>query len=256
MTFVDQTVGDILENYADVIEGGNSYRGSGSAYVGIPGTDSVADELPLEITASDNGTTTTVIDDTQAWVDSDRWSRPDMAPYFLACSSATNAQNVGVARKISAWDLSSTTFTTAAFPAATTASDVFDILEGFRRIRDGIDIEGEEDKNIPEGFDRNFQLDFEPGEPDTVFGRKVERFRGQLVLRVRFLKRHRIHTARQRAFSNIARLRTIITKPEHLGTYVRAVYNEGSPEILINDSKKIVVEERFAMIYAINTEFE
>lgn len=257
MSYSDQEVGDILKNYADVIEGGNSYRGSGTAYAGIPGTDSVHDELPLEITSTDDGTTTTVIDDTRTWVDSDRWSRADLAPFFLVCSSASDARNVGVGRKISSWTLSTTTFATAAFTAATSSGDVFDLREGFTRIRDGIDIEGDEAENVPDGFDRNFQLDFEPGEPDEVWGQGTERFRGELILRVRFSKRHAIHTSRQRVFSNVMRLHTLIPKPGHLdGTYARALFTESAPEIIVEDSKKIVVEDRFTMIYRLNTTME
>lgn len=256
MTALSQEVGDILKNYADVIEGGNTYKGSGAAYKGIPGTDSVADELPLQITASGDGTTTTVVDDTRSWVDSDRWSRADMPPFFLCCATATNAQNVGAGRKISAWTLSTTTFTSAAFSAVTKANDTFDIREGFKRMQDGIDIES--DDGIPEGFDRIFQLDFDAGEEEGVHGRGYTRYRGQLLLKLRFLKRHKAHSARQRAFNNVQRLRALLPRPEHLdGTYARALFDIAEkPEILINDTKKLIVQIPFGLIYALNTEFE
>jgi len=255
VTALDQEIGDILDNYADVIEGGNTYRGSGTAYKGIPGTDSVADELPIEITASDDGTTTTVVDDTRSWAESARWSRSDMAPFFLVCSSATNTENEGAGRKISAWTLSTTKFTTAAFPAVTKSTDVFDMREGFKRMQDGIDIEG--DDGVPEGFDRIFQLDIEPGEDEEVYGRGFTRYRGQLLLKLRLLKRYKAHTARQRAINNIQRLRALIPRPEHLdGNYVRALFDTGDkPEILADDTKKIVVQIPFTLIYALNTEF-
>jgi len=45
--------------------------------------------------------------------------------------------------------------------------------------------------------------------------------------------------------------------PGHLdGTYVRALFDtEEDPEILVNDSKKIVVQLPFTLIYVLNTEF-
>jgi len=254
MTALSQEVGDILANYADVIEGGNSYRGSGTAYKGIPGTDSVADELPLEITASGNGTTTTVVDSSRSWADSDRWSRADLAPFFLCCSSATNAANVGAGRKISSWALATTKFTTAAFPAATTTGDVFDVREGFKRIQDGIDIEA--DDQVPDGFDRCFQLDYDAGQDEQVYGRGVTRYRGMLIVRLRLLTRHAVHTAKQRALNNMQRIRALLPRPEHLdGTYVKALFDsEEKPVIKTNDAKKIVVELPFTLIYALNTE--
>lgn len=255
-SYSDQEVGDILAHFADVIEGGNAYRGGGTACNGIPGTDAVGDELPMAITATANGTTTTVTDSSRTWVDSDRWSKTDMLPHYLVCSSATNTANVGVGRKISAWTLATKKFTTAAFPSATTLGDTFDIRQGFRRIRDGVDIEAD-DESVPDGYDRVFQLDVGPGRFEPVHGRGVDRFRGELVLRLRLLKRHRLHTSRARALSNIARLRTLVPRPEHLdGTYVRALWSEDPPVFVTDDPKKLVVEVRFVMIYAINANME
>ena len=182
-SILTQAVGAILDNYADVIEGGNSYN-SGTSYKGIPGTqshDRAIDEVGT-VTASGNGTTTTITY-ANSLADTARYYRADGPPFFLRCTSsagAGSADNADGARKVSNW--SATTITTAAWPDGTLSGDAFVMMEGFKRAPDSFDIESD---GPDTGFDRFFHLRLVPGALLPWSGANTKTYRGILELRLR-----------------------------------------------------------------------
>ena len=102
-----EAVGSICEHYSDVIEGGTTWRGSGTSFRGIPGTYSndpglrSAADTPLTSTGS--AATTTFAVSGGSW-ESSRWVKADTPGFFAVCTSATNAQNVDAARRITGWN--------------------------------------------------------------------------------------------------------------------------------------------------------
>lgn len=254
-----QALGSILDNYADAIEGGTTWRGSGTAYRGIPGIGSNDPDLrsgdDTPITASGNGTTTSVVYASGTWAAS-RWARTDTPGYFLECTSATNAANVSAARRITAWTLGTKTFTTDAFPAATTSGDVFTVLQGYKRLPNQFDISTDAD----EGLDRMFQLRASVGEVLEYFGNGKMTFKTELEVLVRFLKAGREHDAIDSALTNMAIMRPVLTKgssPDHRdGTYTMALLpTDGDIDEVINDSKKIVLRDKYVLLYRVDTTF-
>lgn len=250
----------ILDNYADVIEGGNGWA-SGTSYRGIPGTQPNDPELKngneSSVTASGNGTTTTVVYASGAWA-SDRWVKNDTPGFFLLCTSATNAANVNAARRITGWALATTTFTVDAFPAATTSADEFTVLQGFKRLPNGLEIDSDEPTvGADAGFDRFFQLRMQPGTQIEYFGGGVATYQTELELSLRFLKHGREHDAIAAVLENMAIIRQIICKgasPDHRdGTYTRALIPTGSgAEIIADDINKVVVRDSFTLLYRID----
>lgn len=262
MSVFSQAIGDILSNYADVIEGGTTWRGSGTSWRGIPGTQSNDPELrngsDSSITASSNGTTTTVVYASGDW-EQDRWVKNDVPGFFLLCTSATNGTNVNAARRITAWDNTTKTFTTDAFPAATTSADEFTALQGFKRLPNNIDIDAEETE-ASHGFDRMFHISARAGTQTEWYGRGTATFQTVLELKLRFLKYGREHDAIASAFENLAIIRPILCRganPDHRdGTYTRALIPTGEEaEIAIDDRDKIVVVDRYTLVYQIDLTF-
>ena len=100
MTLVSQDLGVLLATLADAIEGGNSWRGSGTVLQGIPGQYPNNEDLPMTITAT-GGSTTTVEDSTRSWP-ADTWATENAAPFFLLGLAGANA---GAHRKITDWSL-------------------------------------------------------------------------------------------------------------------------------------------------------
>ena len=112
MTILTETIGGILDNFADAIEGGNSYRGSGTAYKGIPSTRSPDWRLSTGENATGGSTTTAVIGGIAATTAA-QLVRTDAAPYFLLCTAQNSGTgNTGAARKITDYD-GTDTFTVA-----------------------------------------------------------------------------------------------------------------------------------------------
>lgn len=259
-TVLNQALSVILRNYADVIEGGNTYRGSGTAYRGVPGTypydDGVrnGDDTPLTVVGSSVSTTTFDVA-SGSWAQA-RWV-PESGPGFWAlCNTA--GSNHGRARKITGYDASTKVFTVApAFPATPSASDSMVILQGFKRIPNTVDIEARE-SGVDGGYDRHFHLFALPGADEDRSGRGVRTKRTELNLRLRFLKHSRVHDVVASAFENLATLAAAIESshsPDHRdGTYTRALWAEGPPEELVNDNVKVVVLQKFILIYQFNAE--
>ena len=258
MTHVSaNALGDILDHYADVIEGGNAFAG-GTEYLGIPGRYSrhpgllSGDDTPL--TAAAAGTTTSIeVAGTYSWP-SNRWVR-DYAPgFFLLCTSgATTA--VDEARRITAWDNATKRFTTDAFPEAPGDGATFTVLEGFKRLPDTIDINAEGTESVA-GYDRFYDLDLEPQAPRDWYGGGVETWDAILTVTLRLLKHRRQHDWPASAAENISILASAMTLAgtvEHRDpTYVRALLRPAdAPERVLIDEHKVVVAIRFPLIYRI-----
>jgi hypothetical protein len=256
-----QAIKAILDNYSDVIEGGNTWN-SGTSFRGIPGRQSNDNDLrqgnDTPITMTHNGSTTTAKYTSGDWEES-RWVKNDTPGYFLLCTSATNAANVNAARRITGWNNTTSIFTVDAFPAATTASDVFTVLQGFKRLPNQLAIELE-DGGPEHGYDRMFTLSAIPGAQLDYFGAGKISYKTTLELTLRILKYGREHDAIASAFENLAIIRGIITKgasPDHRdGTYTRALISTGEAmEIVTNDTNKIVAVDKYILIYRLDTTF-
>ena len=260
MAVFDNPIGSILANYYDAIEGGNTYRGAGDSYKGIPGRYSrdpgllSGDDTPLTASAGGAATTFTVAG-TYSW-EVNRWVRTDTPGFFAVCTSATNAANVGAARRITNYNDTTKVFTVDAFPAATTAADEFAIREGFRRIPNNIDINAE-DTEIPGGFDRMYSLVALTGERMPWYGDGYQTHMTELQLRLRFLKHARALDAIASAFENLAIIRAVITRGEHRGDYVRALIaaKGSSPKVEEEDKDKIIVLDSYDLIYAFDATY-
>jgi hypothetical protein len=257
-----QGIGVILDSYADVIEGGSSWRGSGTSFRGIPGTQSndaglrLGTDTPLTATAASTTTAFTVAGG--SW-DSSRWVKHDTPGFFAVCTSATNAANVDAARRITGWDNTTKVFTVDALPAALALGDVFTIRQGFKRIPNGVDIEADDTRH-EHGFDRFFHLSMMAGEQADWHGSGVATYKSTLEVRLRFLKYARIHDAVATALENLAIIRAVVTKgasPDHRdGTYTRALLPQGKSSDVVKDDKlKVVVLDRYDIFYRINTTF-
>jgi len=253
----------IMNHYADVIEGGNVYN-SGTSYAGVPGSRSNDPRLRVEgegtITADGAGTTSYIADSTRDWP-SDYWGPTDgsvvaHSRFFTVCTAATNAANVGAARRIESWDNTNKRLTASTvWPAATSSGDTFTVLQGFRRAPNGIDIEDEEGSGT--GYDRLFRLDMLPGEPTEFYGKGMRSYRTTVNLRLRLLKYNRDRDIRDSVFENLRILRDALVDQTHIeSSYVRALVPEdGDEEVLVDDKHKVVGRLGLRLYYRINTTF-
>lgn len=271
----NQGVGAILDNYADVIEGGNTWRGSGTEYYGIPGTQpndyglKSGDDSPLTV-AEDSASTSifSVTKGSYPWESTEtgnpfgpellRWM-PSNAPAFWAmCNTAGG--NYGAARKISSvtyqplWSELCFFAVTDAYPATPSEDDSMVMLQGFKRLPDNVppDVEGD-------GWDRFFALSMDRGERLEWFGNGLQTYKGTLELRLRIVKYGRHHDAVASALENLAIIDAAITRganPDHRdGTYTRALLSEGAPEIETEDATKVVAVAKYGCIYRIGSAF-
>jgi hypothetical protein len=261
-TVLNQSLNDIVENYADVIEGGNSYRGSGTAYRGIPGTYPNDPELrsgaDTPQTVVGTSVSTTTFDVTGVSWNEDRWVKTNAPGYWALCNTA--GDNFEQARKITAYNNTTKVFTVgSAFTAAPSAADSMVMLQGFKRLPNDVDIEAEETES-PTGWDRFFSLTLEPGERLEYFGSGVETYITEMVLKLRILKKERPRDAVASAFENINILRSAIKRganPDHRdGTYTRALWAKSGAEVVKDDQHKIVMQQAFQLVYRINSEFK
>jgi hypothetical protein len=247
-----QAIGYILDNYADVIEGGTTWRGSGTSYAGIPGTQSNDSFLRdyTTITATAAGSTTAIV---ASAVDaaSERWERGNTAGFFLRCDTGADG-STDYARRITAWNNTTKTFTVDAFPVAPGDAATFTPLQGFKRLPNGIDIEAS-GTAMQSGFDRYFDLSLISTAQRDMNGGGYETHDGELVVRVRFLKYSQLHKIRESAAENMAILRSVIQRGDHRdGTYVRAIRPpESAPEVVTDDAEKLVLAQRFPITYRI-----
>ncbi len=257
----DQALEVILRNYADVIEGGNAYRGSGTSWRGIPGDYSNDDGLrnahDTPLTAEPGGSTTTVVVASSRSWDSTRWVKEETAGFFLVGLTGT-AANVGAARRITGWNDTTKTFTVDAFPASVTAADTFEVRQGFKRVPN------QEDPERLGGvaFDRGFWLRAVPGRRMDLAGAGVSNYRTEMVLSLRLLKYGRMHDANEAILSNLSILREALTMagaygvPDHRdGTYTRALLAPEEEPAIVEDKDRILATDRFPLIYRVNNAF-
>ena len=254
-TVYDAAVDAILDNYADAIEGGNAYRGSGTVYNGVAGYSS-PDELAGDtVTATGNGTTTTVVSTTiDATSAAEKLVRERTPPMFLKClTQVALTGNVGYARKITAFNGVSTYTVAPGFANATASGDTFELLEGFKRAPASQDIMGS-----GAGFDRFFELALLPGSLVDMLGSGRKRYRGELELSVRFEKRGNQRAAKNRALASMQWIRSVIDRGElRDGTYVDGIImQEAAPTLLqVDDQTKYIAVDRYPIEYRLTATY-
>jgi hypothetical protein len=351
-TALANAIGAMLDNFADVIEGGDSWSGVATPYLGIPGRrsndrqiDATTWTATASCTATNNGAAdgTTVIDtvnasgaadtyNNQYWVhitsgacvgewarivdddgagtltlegvgfsaqilaavtfdiiatpakdsplsvaagvsttvfsvasayswEQSRWVKENTPGYWMHCTTSTGAgaPNLNCARKISAWDNSTKRFTVAAFPQTPTATDVMEVLQGFKRFPNGMEIDADHSL-VDGGFDRFFSLSALPGKQMGYFGKGMATYETELHLKLRMSKSFRQHDSIAAAFENLAIIRSLITRsanPDHRDTTyaVALLADGGGTEIVKDDKYKTVAMDKYRLIYKVNTEF-
>lgn len=254
-----ENLGNILDNYADAIEGGNSYRGSGDAYYGIPSKRSHDVRLSVGEVATSGSTTTAQLQGIPATTAA-QLLRNDAAPYFLLCATqSTGELNTGAARKITDHDGTDIFTVAPAFAEAVQVDDTFSVLEGFKRMYDGNDFE-HEDTLDKSGHDRAFSLELVPGRRLDWGGDGTEIWDSELRLRLRILKRGRERTARKSVLENIQNILSILTGisgNDLRGDYVQSLTAmDRAPEITVNDQTKVVALAKFRIIYRFDAAYK
>jgi uncharacterized Zn-binding protein involved in type VI secretion len=254
MSALTETPGDILDNYADAIEGGNSYRGSGTAYNGIPSARSFDDRLSTGETATAGSTTTAKIGGISAAVGG-QLVRTGAAPYFLLCTAQNSGTgNTGYARKITGHDGTDTFTVAPAFAEAVANGDTFSVEEGFYRMRDVADIEAE-DTESKGGHDRVFSVELSPGRRLDWFGTGYEQYSSVMTIVLRLLKQGRERTARQSLLENAHRMIAIIPSSDLRGDYVQVVDALTEEPEVEEDATKVVVRLNFRIQYRLDATY-
>jgi hypothetical protein len=242
------SVGAVLDNYADAIEGGNERRGSGSLYPGIPGVLSHDELAGTEVTAT-GGTVGEVVCALAADLAA-RLVREDGPSLFLECTSGTNA---GIARRILAHD-GDDTFTVQDFPDAVQGGDVFAVSEGFRRMPDNIETMSEDTDGRGGGFDRHFRLALMPGRMLDWYGDGVQLFESQLEVVLRFAKRGADTLTRERALVNALRIRSHLVSGElRDGTYTQSVVAIGGAPRIDDRGDHVEITDELRLVYKVNS---
>lgn len=279
-SFAVEYVRGILDGYADLIEGGTAYQDTSVptadqlTQLGVPGTGSHAlfasdgltvggsgQELPfwkLEASAS-SANATQVTFGSGTWA-AQRWEKTDTPPFFLICTTATNAANLNRARKITGWNNTSKVFTVKAFDANITSGDVFVVAQGFKRAPDNFDINSSE-TGTHDGFDRFFVLSALGGRRLDWNGNGFHTLETEMLLRLRILKRGKARSAIASAFENSMILRSAITRGNINATNARPKFVQmvdpmsGQPEIETEDEAKIVLLDRFRLVYRVDSTY-
>lgn len=201
MSLRDAPIEAVMNNIADIIEGGNAYRAAGTAYKGLATVQpSRRTSAYPTVTATAIGTTTTVID-TVRTEPSNFWAKTKGVPLYLYCTSGTSG-NIYRWRKITGWNATTGTFTTSAWPGATAASDVFAIREGFKYVQSDIDIFDEAGDQ-----DRVFDVII-GGAGQTIqslqrFGEAHIEYQIGVTVRVRYDVQDRAHRTNQRIHEDV-----------------------------------------------------
>jgi hypothetical protein len=245
---VAEDLASALHNYADAIEGGNSYRGSGTSYKGIPGLHSSDEKLLRDgyssITVSSNGTTTTIPYASGSWANAD-WVKTN-TPGFWAVDS--NDEH----RKISAWDNTGKEFTVAAFTTAPAQNDTILIQQGFKRVPEGMSL-----MTMASGYDRLFELRTDGNGVDEGYsGAGVATYRVPMILAVRLLKYGKDRTSHACVLTNLKILTEGLLNTTHRSGVVRALIADGAGSVAEEDSEKVIAEQTFDLIYRISTVFK
>jgi len=256
VTVLTESIGDILDNFADAIEGGKDYRGGfAAAYKGVPSAQSMDyRESATNSLATAGSTTTATMGDIAASAGL-RAVRSDAAPFFLLCvSQASGSGNTGAARKITSHNGVDTFVVAPAFPEAVANGDRLAIVEGFKRMRDVTDIEAED--GIAGGLDRTFSLRLVPGRRLPWYGNGYETFESTMELTIRLLKKGRERTARKSALENIQQMRTILTRLDVRGNYVQLVDVLSTlPETVEDTADKVVIKDKYRVVYRLSAAY-
>lgn len=260
-----EDIGAIIDNYADVIEGRASYRGSGTEYAGVPGVGSNLDGLINEtgnsVTAASDGSTTGFyateslvgvgligIDDGRAnW---NNWEGPRL---YLLCtaSNGDGAPNLNAHRPIGNYtDSSKSVLQLPAWDGAVKADDTFTILEGFKRLPDNAEVFDEGN-----AFDRYFHFELNPGQRSEWYGNGREHYTGTLTLYLRMQKRARMRRENSELAVNMNRIASALTRSEHRGDYVKGVFHEAPWEPAFESDVMIVASQSFRIEYSIARAF-
>lgn len=253
-----QQLSAVLDSYSDVIEGGNTYRGSGTAFRGIPGTHSHHDldgtVVPAGAGSNATGIVIAGIADADALALEAVLEREDSPPWFLVSLAGTNA---GAARKVSSYTLATNTIVVADFPQTPAEADTFEIVEGFKRTPDRFPLAGVHADATKGAFDRYFHLEMLPGRQLDFSGDGRAQYEGTLRVRMRFIKKGRDKTIIDSALDNIGRLRPILVLPQHRdGVYtdrLSAEANEPEPEE--DGPHHITVKDDYRITYRMRADF-
>lgn len=261
MSLYAQAIGQIFDNCADAIEGGNSYRGSGTAYDGIPGTQSNEPALRTGAMASsftlgasaNHSTTQVALPSAQDDDFLDAMVRSNTPPFFVYFGASTSTALLrSNTRKITAYDSSNAYVTVSpALDDTPVSGDTVTILQGFKRLPN--DIDPEADHQL--GYDRFFRLSATPGSKMSIYGGGNAWYETQLVLRLRLLKYGRDRDIRDSVLENLIMLREGLVRSDNIDTtYIRTIQAEGGSEkTIVDDAHKIVAEVTFVLRYRVAT---
>jgi len=263
MPLLTETIGAILNNYADAVEGGNAYNG-GTVYRGIPSVRSFDRRLWTGVVGSGDTTQWGVSIATISVEEGQKLLRSDAPPYFLLYTAGPREANIGAARKIINVEFVNageggvlTVFTVETAFAAITAVGTMSVLEGFKYLPDIYDIESDE-ADVPGGWDRRFSLDLVPGSQMDWGGDGTEQWRSTMQLRLRILKKGRERTARMSALENIQNIASILTgitaQRGPVGQDMRGAYTQNlsmmdTAPTIEQDENKVVATINFRIIY-------
>lgn len=262
-TILNQAPAAILSNYADVIEGGNAYRGSGDDYAGIPtlqSKDRAIDEIGT-LTPTLGGNTTTLYAPTSLTAAQvATYVRTDIPPVFILCTSNGEAEdrNVGAARKVTGWTAGGAeddiiTFGEKAWPVSTNGSDTYVARIGYKRVPDIYDIEADGPER---GWDRTFQLRLFPGNQLDLNGNGTRWFAAELEVRLRFEKHRRERLALDSLLENLTILRSVIPQGDNRdATFVQSIDARTTEPEIVEDSDKVVITDRYDMTYRVQSKF-
>ncbi len=253
---VSQGLAAVFHTLADAIEGGNTWRGSGTAFKGIPGQYSndlqLAAESPLTVGAA---VSTTQFKVAKRW-SPNRLITNNGPAWWVLNAAGEHRKLIAAANSTILPATEATTFTVGtAFTAAPAPTDTLTLLQGFKRLPNGVDIEA--DEGAAEGFDRTFHLAAETGQRTPWGGSGAWLFSTKLRLRVRFCKFSRLHDWTAAAMTNMAILRAGLARTIHYETtYMRALLPDGEIRVVRDDANKLVAEDTFTLFYRLDTSFD
>lgn len=256
MALLEQSLSEIRDNYADVIEGGNAYASS-TNYKGIAGTQS-HDELAGESITADSGASKTTF--TQNDLAATRnMVRTDTAPLYLICATATNAANVGAARKVTGFSSSAQITVSPGFPENVTTGDTFTVRQGFKRASERVDLEGEEQDEIRNKYDRVFQIRIGSGIALPWYGNSIETYIAPFTVRLLITKRAKHDKALDSAMENMQLIRSIIGRGEHRDSTSKFTQlldvESGGPDVEIDDTSKVIIADTMSITYRTDSAF-
>lgn len=256
-SILGQNPSDLLDHYADVIEGGNAYA-SGDAQHGIPGTASRNELASTTITAV-SGSESVMVASGLTLAQASKLVRADAPPFFLRClTQDSGSGNVGAARKIQsvALDPAGAEYTFAtAFPETIGADDTFAIEEGFRRTPDKVDPDKTESTKA---YDRYFRLRLIPGPELDMSGNNTKIYDGFLEVALRLVRFGRDRAEVDRATNIISRLVAVLVRGDlRDGTYVQSLSaRESEPEEEDSeDAAHITIVTRLRCIYRVQAAY-